>query len=163
MATDIVYKLAAGQLTLAQIANANYDLLKWPKQYPDGFSTSRMSKYAEWRYPHKQGTTYQRAEAVIRNLAQGAQPVGLAFARWFFPALTWAQLSYIETNICPNRYSALVTIVMPDQLKEEASLVTVYGYMHWPIEGQTMFTPNNRFPGYEDVTFNFYGLRTVTA
>ena len=161
MAT-IEYKIAAGQLTLAQLG-AVVPITLFPAQYPIGYTSTQANKYAVWRSPDRQQSFLRNEEILRRNLRGGAQQFGLPNAVWVFPWMTYAQLDYWATEFDATRSSALVSIKMPTQSYGEAGMGQYYGYMIWPQPGETMQKPRGAFPGWRDVTFNFNALQEITS
>jgi hypothetical protein len=160
--TAIEYKIAAGQLTLAQLG-AVLPITLFPAQYPTGYDSAQANKYAVWRAPNREQSFLCNEETLRGSLSGAAMQFGLPNAIWVFPWMTYAQLDYWAADFDATRSSALVSIQMPTQSYGEAVMGKYYGYMIWPRPGETMQKPRGAFPGWRDVTFSFRALREITG
>jgi len=160
---DIIYRIAAGWLTVTQI-NSLPTLIQFPPQYPVNTNTNSSSKLAQWHYPDK-SSDFKLAETRREALSGELQSFGFASAHWDWPFMTWAKMLYLYTNVYASSYdSAPVTIQMPNPyFGNEVTMLTYYGWGKFPFPNETMKNITGPGQGKMTVRFNFNTLRESIA
>ena len=142
---DIVFKLAAGTLTQAQMA-LRPPIENWPLQTPTWADSGAFSRISEWFPPQRDGTFFQRFEVRSRALSGTYTLKGLATARWNLGFLTYAKLDYLHTTIWgAGEYgTAIVTMQMPTtEFGDETNMLIYNGLAIWPWPEDTLTRTGN--------------------